>query len=76
MTFLWNLSLAHPLEHNSEVKCLFHHLDIYPRPLGQSEWLGGDIELSDWFNNQIIINSSNDTGCSYCFLEAYCMPDI
>lgn len=29
--------------------------DICSRPLGQPEWLGGDLELSDQFSNNIII---------------------
>lgn len=49
------LSLAYPLEHSSEGKSLSHNQDICIRLLGQSEWLGGDVELSDQFNEQIII---------------------
>lgn len=56
--FAWpfcGISLAYPLEHNSEGKSLSHNQDICIRLLGQSEWLGGDVELSDQFNEQIII---------------------
>lgn len=36
-------------------KDLSYNEDICPRLLGQSEWVGGDVELSDQFNNKIII---------------------
>lgn len=57
-SFAWpscGIFQAYLLEHSSEGKSLSHNQDICLGLLGQSEGLGGDVELSDQFNDQIII---------------------
>lgn len=44
---------AHPLE-CVQKGSLFHHQDIRPKSLGQSEWLEGHVALSDQFYNHSI----------------------
>lgn len=56
VTFLWRfflcLSLWNIVEKGKDLSCT---QDICSRPLGQSEWLGGNVGLSDQFSNSIII---------------------